>query len=180
VSADPARRAALRAWLAFVDHVPTPAVRYPSFQFGGLRRKFEQLSEEEFAARARKRPLKSAFYERMGKSGFSEAEIGKALEDIRKTAARMDKLLDEGGPWLFGDYTIGDIAVAPLIDRMEDLGFADLWENTHPRVADWLKRVQARPAYRVAFYEGSRLSEIYPDLGLGRGRSLARERKTVS
>ncbi len=173
VPADPARRAALRAWLVFVDHVPTPAVRYPSFQFGGLRKKFEQLTEEEFAAKAKKRPLKSAFYEKMiGPAGFPQAEIDKALEDIRKTAARMDKMLAEGGPWLFGDYTIADIAVAPLIDRMEDLGFAYLWEEDFPRVKDWLARMQARPAYKEAFYEGTRLSQIYPELGLGRGTRL--------
>jgi glutathione S-transferase len=178
--ADPAGRAALRAWLCFVDQVPTPAVRYPSFQFGGLRKKFEQLTPEEFAARAKRRPLKSAFYEKMGKSGFSEQEIARALDDIRKTAARMDRMLGEGGPWLLGAYTIGDIAVAPLIDRMQDLGLARLWEAAHPRVADWLARMQARPAYREAYYEGSRLSQIYPELGLGRAPSAAGETTAAS
>jgi glutathione S-transferase len=162
-------RAGVRAWMVFVDQVPTPAVRYPSFQYGGLRRKFEKMSPEEFAERARRSPLKKAFYDKMAGGGFTEAEVAAALEDIRKTARRMDSLFDEhGGPWLFGDYSIADIAVAPLIDRMEDLGFAHLWEADHPRVADWLQRIQARPAYEEAFYEGSRLSEIYPDLGLGR------------
>jgi glutathione S-transferase len=173
IPAEPARRAALRAWLAFVDHVPTPAVRYPSFQFGGLRKKFEKMSDEEFAARARRSPLKSDFYEKMGRTGFPEREIERASDDIRKTASRMDAMLAVSGPWLFGDYTIADIAVAPLMDRMEDLGMAHLWEKSHPRVADWLARMQARPAYREAFYEGSRLSEIYPDLGLGRDRRVA-------
>jgi glutathione S-transferase len=173
VPADPARRAALRAWLVFVDYVPTPAVRYPSFQFGGLRKKFEELTPEEFAAKAKKRPLKSAFYEKMmGESGFAEAEVERAFGDIRKTAARMDAMLAEGGPWLLGDFTIGDIAVAPLMDRMEDLGCAYLWEENFPRVADWLVRMQERPAYKEAYYEGSRLSQIYPELGLGRGTRL--------
>jgi glutathione S-transferase len=166
--ADPIDRAAVRAWLVFVDQVPTPAVRYPSFQFGGLRRKFEKMSPEEFAERAKRRPLKRAFYEKMASGGFTEAEIEAALNDIRKTAQRMDHLLEKNGPWLFGDYSIADIAVAPLLDRMEDLGFAHLWEESQPRVADWLQRIQERPAYRQAFYEGSRLSQIYPDLGLGR------------
>jgi len=168
VPSDPARRAALRTWLSFVDQVPTPAVRYPSFQFGGLRKKFEAFTPEEFAAKARKRPLKSAFYEKMSNGGFTEEEIARSLDDIRKTAARMDKTLAEGGPWLLGFYSIADIAVAPLIDRMEDLGFAHLWEDDHPRVAEWLARMQRRRAYGVAYYEGTRLSQIYPELGLGR------------
>ncbi len=65
--------------------------------------------------------------------------------------------------------TLADIAVAPRIDRQEDLGLEYLWEENHPGVADWLRRIQARPAYREAYYHGSRLSEIYPQLKLGRG-----------
>jgi glutathione S-transferase len=104
----------------------------------------------------------------MGKDGFAEEEIAKALDDVRKTAARMDAMLAQsGGPWLLGgQLTLADVCVAPLIDRMEDLGFAWLWDE-FPTVADWLKRIQARPAYRQAFYKGSRLSEIYPDLQVG-------------
>jgi glutathione S-transferase len=165
---DPAGLARMRAWLVFVDQVPTPAVRYPSFQYGGLRRKFQSMTDEEFAASARRRPLKSGFYEKMGKNGFSEDEIARALDDVRKTAARMDGMMTRsGGPWLLGERcTLADICVAPLLDRMEDLGFAWLWDE-FPGVAAWLERIQARPAYKEAFYEGSRLSEIYPDLGLG-------------
>jgi hypothetical protein len=61
------------------------------------------------------------------------------------------------------------MSVAPLLDRIEDLGLEALWEDSYPRVAEWLARIQARPAYRKAFYHGSRLSDLYPELGLGRG-----------
>lgn len=172
VPADVYDQAQMRAWLTYVDMVITPAARYPSFQFGGLLKKFQAMSEEEFAAKTRARPVKSAFYKKMNKdTGFGEAELGEAYNDVRRTAARMDRLFDEyGGPWLMGrQYTIADIAVAPLIDRIEDLGLELLWEEDHPWVGGWLKRIQARPAYARAFYPGSRLSEIYPDLGLGRG-----------
>jgi glutathione S-transferase len=172
--AEPARRAAMRAFLSFVDQVPTPAVRYPSFQFGGLLRKYQHFTPEEFAANAKLRPLKSAFYEKMGPNGFAEEEIARALEDVRKTVARMDTMRAREGEWLLGDYTLADIAVAPLIDRMEDLGFAHLWEDAYPRVAEWLKRMQARPAYQQAYYPGSRVSEIYPDLKLRHGHSAGR------
>ena len=59
--------------------------------------------------------------------------------------------------------------MAPLIDRQEDLGLEYLWEENYPGVADWLRRIQARPAYREVYYHGCRLSEIYPELKLGRG-----------
>lgn len=173
-------QAQMRSWLAFVDLVTTPAVRYPSFQFGGLLLKFQNMSDEDFNAKTVSRPVKSAFYKKMDKMrGFSDADIAESLQDLRKTAARMDGLLTEhGGPWLFGEhYTLGDVAVAPLLDRMEDLGFEALWEDDYPRVAEWLRHMQARPAYGKAYYHGSRLSELYPELRLGRGthRHLLRD-----
>jgi glutathione S-transferase len=170
---DPVGLARLRAWLAFVDAVPTPAVRYPSFHHGGLIRKFQELTPEEFAETARRRPLKQAFYERMGQTGFPKEDLERANDDIRRTAARMNKMLEAGGPWLLGEqYTIGDIAVAPLMDRMEDMGFAYLWDE-YPRVADWLGRMQARPAYQKAYYRGSRLSDQFTDLKFGKGARRA-------
>jgi glutathione S-transferase len=169
--ADPYGQARLRSWLAFVDAVPTPAVRYPSFQFGGLLHKFQAMSEEKFSEQANKRPLKSTFYKKMNRqTGFSDADLQEAYKGLRNTAARMDRLFEEnGGPWLLGDYSLADIAVAPLIDRVEDLGLEALWLDKYPRVDDWLKRMQARPAYGNAYYHGSRLSEQYPELPLGRG-----------
>jgi len=170
--AAPYERARMRSWLAFVDQVPTPAVRYPSFQFGGLLLKFQNMSDKEFAEKAAERPLKSAFYRKMDRqTGFAGAELDEAFNDLRKTAARMDRMLREsGGPWLLGEqYTLADIAVAPLLDRQEDLGLEFLWEEKYPSVADWLRRIQARPAYVTAYYHGSRLSELHPELKLGRG-----------
>jgi hypothetical protein len=88
------------------------------------------MTDEEFDEKARKRPLKAAFYKKMNrKTGFAGAEL----------------------------------------DRQEDLGLEFLWEEHHPSVADWLRRIQARPAYKMAYYPGCRLSEIYPELTLGRG-----------
>lgn len=170
--ADAYRQARMRAWLTFVDMVTTPAVRYPSFQFGGLLLKFQAMSQEEFDEKITRRPLKAGFYRKMDRmTGFAGVELDQAYADIRKTAQRMDRLFDEsGGPWLMGEhYSLADIAVAPLLDRMEDLGLERLWEDEHPRVARWLADMQARPAYAATFYPGCRLSEIYPDLRLGRG-----------
>ena len=66
-------------------------------------------------------------------------------------------------PWLLGEqYSLADIIVAPLIDRMADLGMDHLWTDTCPRVADWYARMQQRPAFQATFYPGSRMSEFLP------------------
>jgi glutathione S-transferase len=170
--AGPYGQAKLRAWLSYVDAVPTPAVRYPSFQFGGLLHKFQAMTDEEFDEQVTRRPVKAAFYKKMDRmTGFSDAEMAEAYQALRNTAARMDWMFAEnGGPWLLGaDYGLADIAGAPLIDRAEDLGLEYLWEEKYPRGADWLARIKARPAYAEAYYHGSRLSDQYPQVSLGRG-----------
>jgi glutathione S-transferase len=74
----------------------------------------------------------------------------------------MDAAL-ERGPWLLGtQYSLADIIVAPLIDRMADLGFSEIWDPKYPRVVDWYARMQVRPAFQRTFYPGARMSEFLP------------------
>ncbi|MEE2999687.1 MAG: glutathione S-transferase family protein [Pseudomonadota bacterium] len=165
---DPKQRARMRWWLRYFEEKPTSAVRYPTFQ-KILIRNFNQMSDEEFNAAAEKRPLKTDFYKRMGKDGFSETEIASALDDIRQTVERIDSAIkDNGGPWIMGDqYTLADLCVGPLIDRMEDLGYKHLWEEDLQFMSEWLENMKGRAAYKQAYYSGARYSEIFPDLGLG-------------
>ena len=165
---DPVLRAHMRKWLRYFEEVATPAVRYPSFN-RVLIHAFRKLPKEKFETAARSRPLRKDFYLRMGQEGFGDAEIAKAIDDIRNTVERMENALVGGGPWILGaKYTLADICVAPLIDRMEDLGMERIWEEKHPHVTAWFQRMKDRPAYSEAYYEGARFSEIYPELGLGR------------
>ncbi len=75
------------------------------------------------------------------------------------------------------DYSIGDMAILPTIDRIEDLGLDDLWNDRFEGVKNWLERAQARSASKIAFYEGSRLSEQFPELNLGKGANASIVRK---
>jgi glutathione S-transferase len=59
-------------------------------------------------------------------------------------------------------YTIADIVVTPSIDRMADLGYASIWDGKYPRVSEWYRRMQARPAFQKAYYKGTRMSETMP------------------
>ena len=168
--ADPVARAHMRKWLRYFEEVPTPAVRYPSFN-RVLIQGFKKLNETEFDEAANSRPLRKHFYKQMGRDGFTELVIDKAIEDIADTVGRMEQALAKGGPWLMGEqFTIADICVVPSIDRMEDLGYENIWEASHPLVTDWLRRFKARPSFQEAFYDGARFSDIYPELKLGRSQ----------
>ena len=154
-------RARMRAWLRFIDEVPTAAVRVPSFN-GAFLYRFKGLDAERFKQeQADVRPLRKHFYRRMGPDGFSQADIEASVEQIARTVERMEHALDKG-PWLLGErYTIADITVAPLIDRIADLGFSDIWsDGRRPRVSDWYRRMRERPAFQRAFPKGARLSDF--------------------
>jgi glutathione S-transferase len=147
-------RARMRAWRQYIDEVPTPAIRVPSFNAFFVSR-WSGLSDEKFADYANRLPLRKHFYKRMGRTGFSEQDVTNALEQLRQTLERMEASLAEG-PWLNGsDYSLADVSVTPTIVRMEDLGRDTMWNNM-PRVRDWYQRVQARPNFAVAYMPGSR------------------------
>jgi glutathione S-transferase len=155
----PVERARMRAWMRYLEEVPTAAVRVPSFNMAFLPR-FAGLDRTQFEAQeAGPRPIRKHFYRRMGPNGFKKEDVDASLEQLTATCARMHAALEKG-PWLLGDmYTLADIIVAPSIDRMADLGFTSLWEGKYPRVTDWYARMKARPAFQKAFYPGTRLSE---------------------
>lgn len=157
---DLVQRATMRAWMRFLEEVPTAAVRVPSFNMGFLPR-YEGLNREQFEAQqADIRPVRKQFYRRMGPSGFKKEDVEASLEQLGNTCRRMNDALAKG-PWLLGaQYSLADIIVAPLIDRMADLGFPDIWEGKYPRVTEWYQRMQARPAFQATFYPGSRMSEF--------------------
>jgi glutathione S-transferase len=158
-------RARLRAWMRYMEEVPTPAVRVPSFNkvFRPLR--YENISEEAFQARVEKMPLRKAFYRRMGRvDGFGAAEFDNALAQIRQTAERIGAAVREtGGPWIMGaQYTLIDATLTPLIQRMAELGYAHLWQDDLPEMVGWFVRVRARPSFATAFYANTNLSDKYP------------------
>jgi len=52
-------------------------------------------------------------------------------------------------------------------------------QDGYPAVTDWYRRSEARPSVQKIFYEGSRFSNVYPDLGLGRSNVAACRRGAV-
>lgn len=153
----PLERAQMRAWMRFIEEVPTAAIRVPSFQKVFVKH-FQHFDDEQFEDEARIRPLRAGFYRKMGKDGFSDADYQDSIDKLRRTCERIDKAVTDAA-WLVGDqYTLADIVVTPTFDRMADLGMSDIWDDL-PAVQDWWGRIQERDNFAVAYYPGSRVSE---------------------
>ncbi|MEP0944307.1 MAG: glutathione S-transferase family protein [Rhizobiaceae bacterium] len=157
---DPVERAKVRAWVRYLDEVPTAAIRVPSFNMAFLPR-YQGLDDTEFQQQqADVRPIRKQFYERMGRKGFGEDEVKAAMAQLRSTLERMEGKL-KSQDWLSGEsFGLADIIVLPLIDRMDDLGFEQIWQDDLPGVTDWLQRAKARKSFDATFYPKSRLSEF--------------------
>jgi glutathione S-transferase len=49
-------------------------------------------------------------------------------------------------------FTLADIAMAPMVNRIEVLARPEMIAPARrPRVADWWRRIQERPGYQTAF-----------------------------
>jgi glutathione S-transferase len=171
---DPVERARMRWMMRYIDEVPTPAVRVPSYNLAFLPH-FQRMSEEEFLALAESKPLRREFLLKMGRTGFPRPELDEALQRLGRAVRRMsDWIVESGGPWLMGTtMTLADVALMPVIVRMDDLNLHATWTD-NPEVSSWLESFRAHPAFRRTFYSGSLLTEKYPHLAdLRRVRAAA-------
>ena len=162
--ADPVHRATMRSMLRFVDEVPTPAVRVPSYNLAFLPH-YQAMSEAEFLAVCEAKPLRREFLMKMGRTGFPQSEMDEAIGRLRRGVERLaDWLQSSDGPWVMGSaQTLADIAVMPVIVRLNDIGLASLW-NAHPEVANWFDAIQSTAAFESTYYHGSLLTQKYPEL----------------
>ncbi len=164
VPRDPLARARMRSLMAYIDEVPTPAVRVPSYNMAFLVH-FQNMPEDEFQAMANAKPLRKEFLLNFGRVGFPEKAYSEALDRLGRSLSRMQSEIDKsGGPWFLGDIlTVADIAMMPVIVRLDDLDLDHMWDDK-PAVSRWLEAIRAHPAYAPTFYPGSLLTEQYPHL----------------
>lgn len=160
----PVARARMRWMMRYIDEIPTPAVRVPSYNLAFLPH-FQKMTEEAFTALANSKPLRKEFLLTMGRTGFPKTEMDQALDRLNRAVVRMDEwILQGGGTWLMGDrLTLADIAIMPVIVRMDDINLHTSWADK-PAVSRWLEAMRAEAAYTTTYYHGSLLTEKYPHL----------------
>lgn len=167
---DPMKVAEMRSMLRFIDEVPTPAVRIPSYNVAFLPH-FQAMSEEEFEALCDSKPLRREFLKRMGRTGFSKEDMDEAMGRIGRGIERMNTWLEAGGgPWVMGrDLSLADLAIMPVIVRLDDIDMAHFWADK-PMVGAWLEAIRATEPFTKTYYHGSLLTEKYPHLAKARAQ----------
>ena len=163
-STDPVEKARMRWMMRYIDEIPTPAIRFPSYNLAFLPH-FKQMSEDEFIALANSKPLRKEFLLSMGRTGFSEQDMNQAMDKLNRAIIRMNEWIQQsGGPWLLGKpLTLADVAIMPVIVRMDDINLDHYWSQL-PYISRWLELIKNHPSYSKTYYSGSLLTEKYPHL----------------
>jgi len=152
-------RATARLWMFNAEDVAHPAVGTCSHNARhAVRFKAAGRSQEELLRAADTCPY-PAIRQRLRRRvevGVSEAEEEAAYANLDWLLDQMERQLTQG-PWLAGaEYSLADIAMAPMVNRIEVLPRPELLAAARrPRVADWWQRIQARPAFVTAFSFGN-------------------------
>lgn len=149
--ADSLARARMRYWVKVEEEELFTAVRPASLNLM-MKQAFAKYSEADLdkllAGHPRPRlipTLKKMFLDPPDRNAVELSQ-----RSLRATFNKMDKELSRSGPWLAGaTYSLADIAAAPVIDRIQRLNMADLWEDLSA-VRDWVERVTSRAAYKKA------------------------------
>jgi glutathione S-transferase len=164
---DAVGRAKMRAWLRFLEEVPTAAIRVPSFN-AFFARAFWAQGREAFEALRARLPLRKQFYSKMRATGFDDEDVENSRERLQSALERAEKALKKG-EWLLGEqFTLADIVYIPTVVRMDDLGLSHMWKDMSGLTA-WYARVKVRPSFAVAYFPGSRIDRSTFDFNLNTG-----------
>ncbi len=148
--ADARDRARMRLWVQHEEDELFIAVRPATLNLM-MKQIIGRYSEEELDRLLANHPTpgKIGFLKKVFMAPFDEGAVEKSRHRLAAAFGRMDETLSRT-PWLAGEtYSLADIAAAPVIDRVERLGMADLWDDL-PGMSDWIARLTARPAYKAS------------------------------
>lgn len=148
-------RARARFWVKYEDDVLHPIIRPATFALM-MSPELAQCTDDELEALVAAHPNKERAeeYRRAARMPVDQEKVNAAKQLLTKALERLEHRLSET-PWLGGEsYSLADVAAAPFIDRIEELNLAGLWIGK-PALGDWIQRVKARPAYKVAVPDNS-------------------------
>lgn len=145
--ADPGLRAKMRVWSKLQDDVIHPAIQKPTFNLL-IKPKLAVKSDEELDKWLDNHPLEKSrkLFKGAARGPVDEAALEDATKQFQFVFERMETVLGEGD-WLCGeDYSLADVAYAPMLDRLGQCDWLDMFDD-YPNVQAWSERVRSREAF---------------------------------
>jgi len=148
----PVGQARMRMWTKLVDEEVHPSVRpvtYVTTHRHSILRKSE--AEVEHHINMDPHPVWRERKRGWIRKGFDAPDVADAIGVFARVLRDMDAAL-ASGEWLVGDtYSLADGALTPYANRLELLGFAEMWDSL-PHFARWFAAVKARPSFVPALF----------------------------
>ena len=149
--ADPYDRATMRNWVRHVDERIGNLIIFNWRHH--LQQTASQWSDAELAEKMKNIPSKERqeAWLRVARRPYTEEERAVARGKLVELLDRMEQTLAKT-KWLAGDtYSIADIGVVPFVKRIEEeIAPDEVTTAKHPRVTEWWRTIQARPAFARA------------------------------
>jgi len=145
--ADPYERAQARLWMKKIDDYLHAACSTVTFAIA-FRHALLKKTPEELEARFKSIP-DPAYRERQRLSvmqGVNAPHVAQAVKNYDKYIGEMEAALSRSSYLVGESYSLADVAATSYVNRAEMIAMENLWER-RPHVADWLKRIRARPSY---------------------------------
>ena len=151
---DPVANSVMRLWVYNSEELAHWNVNVCSHNLRHAKRMDQRYTHDEQMAAALKCP-NPMIAQRLKR----RLEVGVSVEEEDEAYEKLDYLLDQmearlqHGPWITGKmFTLADVAMAPMVNRIEVLSRPEMIAPAkRPKVADWWARIQARPGYQTAF-----------------------------
>lgn len=147
---DPYRLAQMRNWVRHVDGLIGNLIRFNWRHH--LQKKAEKMSDTELNEMMNRVPSaeRREAWLRVARKPYTDEELQESRAKLVEMLDQMESMITGG--WLFdGRYSLGDIAVAPFVKRIdEEIAPEALSTQRRPRVAAWWEALQDRPAYARA------------------------------
>jgi len=151
---DAYERAMMRLWIYNSEEMAHWNVNTCSHNLRHAKRMEARYTNEELlrAADQCSNPMIGLRLKRRLAVGVSAEEEDEAYEKLEFMLRQMELRLAEAA-WLAGaSFSLADVAMAPMINRIEVLARPEMIAaDRKPRVADWWQRIQARPGFQEAF-----------------------------
>jgi glutathione S-transferase len=147
---DAVGRARARIWCKRFDEVWHPAIRQASFELL-YRPLLGALPADELAARleSHPQPIRAQRFRQAASGGPDMRQVEAAIESFVAAAQLIDAALADA-EWLSGgQFGLADIALAPFVDRADDLGVSRIW-TAYPQARMWASRLRNRPSIIAA------------------------------
>ena len=150
--ASAAERYAMRMWTKRLDEEVHPATGIVTYAISHRHAVLMNGPEAVDAYINKVAPERRARRRQMLERGIDDPEASAALLIYDRFLGDMDRALS-AEPWLAGaSFSLAEVGVIPYVNRLDMLQLSGMWTENRPHLADWFKRVKARPSFEPALF----------------------------